>query len=626
MTLKQRLIFFIAFLLAFVVAALSLIAYWRMRSELIDGVKDELSSAIRGNREAIGLWLAQRRDIVGATASNLSTASDPIPFMTLGKDAGRFEQVFIGYGDRRMIYNQIGKRPPDGYDPTVRPWYKLASEASDTVVTVPYVFASTGKLGITVARPVVKDGQAIGVVGGDVTLDAVIDVVKAIRLNGDGYAFLATRDGKIVAHAAPDSTLKSVTEVMPGFRPEMLATAGSQIGLQEIAIGGEDKYIAVSPIAGSQWVLATVVDKRTILSPLNALMWSLIVAGLVIGVVGLLFAQVVLGQLLKGVVKLRDALLEIASGQGDLTRKLAIASRDEIGQTAEAFNRFIDRLRGMFIEVRDNATSLASGIDSLEGVTRTIAVESERQSEVSSANAATIEQITVSINHIADNARMAEDAAARTGETSRQSAEAVQELASGIGVIASEVERLAATLGTLGQRSAEMNSIIGVIKDIADQTNLLALNAAIEAARAGETGRGFAVVADEVRKLAERTSKATIDIGQLITATHGDIQSALADMGDTKHAVSAGVSSSRSVAGQIEGIQCDVREVVGSIRDIADATREQSVATNEMARAAEDVNRMTMETDGAVQNASRVVGDLNQASKRLHDLVQRFRL
>ena len=353
---------------------------------------------------------------------------------------------------------------------------------------------------------------------------------------------------------------------------------------------------------------------------------ALIASGLAVAALGAVAANFALSRLLKDLFVLRDALTEIASGQGDLTRQLPVTARDEIGQTADAFNRFIASLRTMFLEVRDNATQLNSGIDNLNGVTRTLSNESERQAETLSATAATIEEITVSINHIADNAHQAEGLASHTGEVSTRSRAAVGELALGINQISDEVGRLATTLDSLGHRSTEMNSIIAAIREIAEQTNLLALNAAIEAARAGESGRGFAVVADEVRKLAERTSKATVDIGRLIDATHGDIRSALADMEGTQRSVGSGLTASQSVASEIAGIEDEVARVVTSIRDIAASTREQSIATNEMANAAEQANRMTMQTDQAVQSASQTVAELSKLSHRMHELVGRFRL
>ena len=625
MSLKQRLLAFVAILLMSVIAALSAVAYWQMRAEIVDGVNKEIEAAVRGNREALSRWMAQRLDAMDATAARMPSASDPIPFLIAGKDAGRFDQTFVGDADKKMIYNLVEKKPAEGYDPTARPWYKLGAEVKKAVVTPPYISASTKKLGITVARQV--DGATpVAVVGGDISLEEIIELVKAIELRGNGYAFLATRDGKIVAHSKPESGLKPVAEVMPGFDASILQSADNKISFREFDIEGSSKYVVTSSIAGADWVLCAVVDKATILAPLRSLLWVLAFAGLIVAVLGAVLANVALTRLLKGLFGLRDALTEISSGQGDLTRKLAADSQDEIGQTAAAFNRFIESLRGMFIEVRENASSLNAGIESLNGVTRSMAAESERQAETLSSTAATIEEITVSINHIADNAKQAERTAAQTGETSQHSAAAVNELAKGIDKISTEVGRLASTLGSLGERSSEMNAIIGVIREIADQTNLLALNAAIEAARAGETGRGFAVVADEVGKLAERTAKATVEIGRLIDSTHGDIQSALADMGDTQRSVAVGLSSSQAVAAEISGIQGEVARVVTSIRDIAEAPREQSVATNEMARAAEEVNRMTMETDQAVQSATQTVAELSTLSHGLHGLVGRFRL
>ncbi len=626
MSLKKRLLLFVSVLIAITIGLLASLSYQRMRSEILAGVEDELNAAISGNRHAIAQWLAQRRDVIAAAATRAGEVDEPRPALTQGKEAGRFEQTFAGYADKRMLYHLADKRPPEGYDPTARPWYKLASEARATVVTAPYVFASTKKLGITVASPILRQGQQIGVAGGDVVLEEVTTVVAGIRLRGNGLAFLATRDGKIVAHPKADAVLKPVGDIMPGFDTAQLAQASDNTRLQEMQIDGRTAYVDLSPVPGSDWVLGSVIDKETILSPLNSLIATLSIAGLLIGIGGVLFASYALDRLLAGVTRLRDALLEISTGQGDLTRRLDADSSDEIGQTAEAFNRFIDSLRQMFIEVREDADTLHAELSSLNDLTRKVSADSERQAEASSSTAATIEQITVSINHIADNASSGEAIAVQTGQVSRQSAEAVTALATGIRHIASDVEKLSTTLGGLGQRSTEMNAIIGVIRDIADQTNLLALNAAIEAARAGEQGRGFAVVADEVRKLAERTAKATVEIGSLIESTHGEIQSALSGMSQTQHSVHAGVESSNVVASQIGSIQTDVARLIESIRDIADATREQSAATTDMARAAELANRMSMDTDEAVQSATQTVNQLSALSQGLNALVGRFRL
>jgi methyl-accepting chemotaxis protein len=263
---------------------------------------------------------------------------------------------------------------------------------------------------------------------------------------------------------------------------------------------------------------------------------------------------------------------------------------------------------------------------SLKQATRTLSADSLKQADLSSSTAATIEEITVSINHIADNAQAVESSAIDTGRVSQESAVAVQELAERIDRISGAVEQLSATLGRLGLASEQITSIVGVIKEIAEQTNLLALNAAIEAARAGEQGRGFSVVADEVRKLAERTANATVEIGKLIESNHTEISSALKDMNSTRSSVTEGVETSHEVAQHMAGIDAQMNDVMRGIRDIAEATREQSAATNDMARAAEQVTRMASDTDVAVQSAAQTSNQLHELSQTLQKLVGQFKL
>lgn len=307
MSLKQRLLILVAALLLVVTAALSAVAYWQMRKEIVSGVEKEIEASVRGNREALARWIAQRRDAIESTASRLASADDPYPFLVAGKDAGRFDQTFAGYSDKRMLYHLADKKAADGYDPTARPWYKLASEQQGTVATAPYIFSSTKKPGITVARAFQHQGQP-AVVGGDISLEEIIGIVNSIALRGDGYAFLATRDGKIVAYSKPDAALKPVAEMMPGFDSAILQTSADALVLNEFAVDGKQKYVMASPVPGTDWVLSAVVDKAVILSPLQSLLAILVVAGLLITLVGFAIAHVALSRLLTGLFRLRDAL------------------------------------------------------------------------------------------------------------------------------------------------------------------------------------------------------------------------------------------------------------------------------------------------------------------------------
>jgi len=287
MSLKQRLLAFVAVLLIIVIAVLS----GQMRTEIISGIRQEVETAVHANRTAMTYWVAQRRDAIEATAARLATANDPIPFLIAGKDAGRFDQTFLGYGNKRMVYHLADKKPPEGYDPTVRPWYMEAEASKATIITAPYISASTKQLCITVARSVVSP-QMPKVVGGDISLEEIIRLVNSIELRGQGYAFLATRDGKIVAHSQPYSALKPVEEVIPGFDAAILKAAdGNHPIPHEFVSAGIPKYVTAASIPGADWVLCLVVDRGMAFSPLRYLLWGLVLAGLALAFLGMPLAR-----------------------------------------------------------------------------------------------------------------------------------------------------------------------------------------------------------------------------------------------------------------------------------------------------------------------------------------------
>jgi methyl-accepting chemotaxis protein len=297
MSLKHRLLVFVAALLVTVIAMMSGAAYWQMRMEVVDIVRQEITATASGNQEVIEHRVTHWRKTIEAVAARLPLVDDPFPFLLEGRDVGHFDQTFVGYEDKRMIYNLADKKPPQGFDPTERPWYKQANEAKGTIVTQPYISASTNELCITVARPVAS--QIPSVTGGDISLEEIVQLVNSIELRGQGYAFLATRDGKIVVHSKHNSALKPVAEVIPGFNVSILETAGDKIALHEFNIENVPKYVATSPISGTDWVLCIVDDKAAALSPLGSLLWKLILEGLIIAALGSLIASPALWKLLK---------------------------------------------------------------------------------------------------------------------------------------------------------------------------------------------------------------------------------------------------------------------------------------------------------------------------------------
>jgi methyl-accepting chemotaxis protein len=319
-------------------------------------------------------------------------------------------------------------------------------------------------------------------------------------------------------------------------------------------------------------------------------------------------------------------MLEISKGEGDLTVRLPVRSNDEVGQAAGAFNQFLERLHGMFKEVRSEASEVNNEVAVVAQTAARVVSDFSRQTEELSSTAATIEEVTVSIGQIADTVRQTEGAMETADGESAKSAESIEQMSSEIGKIAETMNSLSSVVVRLGSRSDEIAGIVGAIKEVAEQTNLLALNAAIEAARAGEQGRGFAVVADEVRKLAERTANATVEIGRMIDSIRGEMMSAVRGMNDAQSIVQSGVQLAEQATGGIKTIRQQVSSVVSRMHDIAGATAEQAVATTDMAKRAEQVNSMIQASSNTLAAAEQALRSANQRAERLRQMVARFRL
>ncbi|KAF0812940.1 putative sugar-binding periplasmic protein [Andreprevotia sp. IGB-42] len=322
---------------------------------------------------------------------------------------------------------------------------------------------------------------------------------------------------------------------------------------------------------------------------------------------------------------LRDTMRQLAREGSDLSVRLPVGS-DEIGEAAGAINDFIARQQAVFREAQRETEGLAINLHELTRVTAQISKDTRTQSDYAASSAATVEEITVSINHIADNARDVDSAVSETRQLSSNSADAVSRVSEEVGLVSEAMQTMGQTMDGLSKSSQEIGSIVGVIKDIAGQTNLLALNAAIEAARAGEQGRGFAVVADEVRKLAERTSQATIDIAHRIETVGRETESAVENMSYTAARVNESVEKAEDARSHILGISERMNHVVNVVRQIADATNEQSSATTAMAHTAEQVSGMVQASDSALRQSTQTLAHLDEQAERLLDIMGKFKL
>ncbi|WP_315384999.1 methyl-accepting chemotaxis protein [Microvirgula aerodenitrificans] len=624
-SLRSKLIATISLSIAIPAIILTLAAYQRMRAELLESVSLQSDIASSSYAKNVDDWLAEKLSLIDATAPGVATG-DPTPVLAVTGRARDVNFAFLGLADKRYLASRPQNLPAD-YNPTGRPWYKQATDAATRpIVTPPYPDAGTGKPMVSFARRVLDGDAQIGVVGLAVYMDGLVKSLLGAKLAYDGYAMVVDHDGKVLIHASEALLGKPLQELAPELDATRLAEAARSQAMLQTTVGGDQEFISVRRIDSSGWYLVVAMDKDLALAPLDKLLMFSLALIAVLLLVLLPLGTLMVSRMLAGLIRIRDAMTAIASGGADLSRRIDVAGRDEIAQTAQAFNQFQGTLRELFVSVQQEAASLTDGVGALSGLSTRMAAESSELANHSGSNAATIEQLTVSISHIADYAGDTSGKVEATGKLSLEGAQSIKKLSAEMSQSASIVRDLSSLFGEVRQHADNIGGIIQVIKEIADQTNLLALNAAIEAARAGEQGRGFAVVADEVRKLAERTGQATTEISQMIDGMRSATGSASDNMERTLNSVESGLALTTTTASDMDRIQAEMDEVVRNMHEIAHSTSEQFQAATLMSQNTERVTQQVRSSDEALQSVSVHLLELTRLADNIRALFKQFRL
>lgn len=354
------------------------------------------------------------------------------------------------------------------------------------------------------------------------------------------------------------------------------------------------------------------------------------IISLVIGVVAIVVGTFVVMFVAEGVKKSLDivssSMNKLATGEGDLTQRMPVKTRDEVGRMAEAFNKFMEQLQGIIKQIRSDGDELSSSATQLSASASHVKDASNKQSDAASSTAAAVEEMTVSISSIADAADSMRTVSNKSLEHTREGNERLSQLIGEIDTVESSVAEISQSVNVFMKSTELITNMTLQVKEIADQTNLLALNAAIEAARAGEQGRGFAVVADEVRKLAEKSAKSA-----------GDIDGVTQTLGDQSAAVEKSIERSRAallksqdylenVAMGLGDANSSVGQANQSVDEISSSIEEQKAASTDIAQNIERIARMSEDNNEAISETSRAADNLEILAAKLQTLVARFKV
>ena len=534
-----------------------------------------------------------------------------------------FESVYLGEAASGVFTMRPYSPMPDGYDPRQRGWYKDAAAAGRLIVTEPFLDAGTKEQILAMSMPVMRNGQLVGVAAGDMKLQTITAILNSLKFDGDGYAFLVSDAGKILLHPDDAKVFKNLAEVYPHGAPQV------RPGVQEVEVDGQTQLVSmtrVEGLPGVSWYVALVLDKSAAYAMLSDFRTSAVIATLVAIVAIIFLLGMLIRVLMQPLTDMGRAMQDIAQGEGDLTKRLKVDSRDEFGLLAEAFNRFVARIHESIREVAGTARQLHDVSQLVVNASNSSMANSDEQATRTNSVAAAINELGAAAQEIARNAADASHHASDASHQAGDGRQVVEQTIAAMNQLSEKISYASTHIESLNSRTVNIGQILEVIKGISEQTNLLALNAAIEAARAGEAGRGFAVVADEVRNLAHRAQEAAQQIQGMIEELQVGAREAVTTMGESQRYSLESVEIANRAGQRLASVTGRISEIDAMNQSVATATEEQTAVVDSLNMDITEINTLNQEGVENLKATLRACADLETQAGRLRQLVDSFRI
>ncbi len=563
----------------------------------MDSVKSNVAEKISGQK-ALAIYTTEM--------ANDDLSPDAIE-KVISKPSLKKPFILVGAGletNGKAISGDVNWDPGASWDARARPWYKDAKSKNALIITAPYADSVTNEIVISIATPLKKSGQFVGALFFDVSLASLAETINQVNLFDAGFLFIVSSDGTIIAH--PD------TELNGQPFSEMHAQVNITEEMQIVNSDGNELAYDFRKIPGIDWYVGTVIDNGIAFQPVSDMRTSSIIVTTIALIVSIGLLLVLIGKLMKPLGSLNDAIQDVATGDGNLTQRLATTTDTEFAELAKGFNLFTESLQDKIKQLKGISHEILKGAEaSSEGASAAAAAMTEQMREIEQLATAMHEMATTSTD-MAGNAQGAASAAQEADNATQEGSAIVSHTTESIGALSASIDDAVIQVKSLEDATDRIETVLQVINDIADQTNLLALNAAIEAARAGDYGRGFAVVADEVRTLAQRTQESTTEIRTMIEQLQAGAGAVAKAMGTSKETAVTTVTQAQEANSALERIRDAIQRITDMNMQIASAAEEQSLVAEEINSNTvkiKDLSDLVANAAGESSTAMQIQGD-----------------